>query len=328
MTTPETEFGAGDIDSVAMSLLEPEPEENTQAPAADDAAQADPTEEAPDAADEAEASPDDDGGSTAEDDDTADAGDGQTAPQKFVVKVNGSEQEVTLDDLKRSFAGQGYIQQRMQEVAAIRKESEANLEALNHERAQLMEALSVQQRMLSAALPQPPSKELLKTDPIRYLEEEAAYRDQVAQRQQLAQQQAFVAQRQSEQQRIAQQSYLQQQAQLLTERIPEFSDAKKAGALKQALVAVGTQYGFAPEEVQAVSDHRYVQVLHDAMRYRELMASRERVQDRVAQVNRPVVRPGAKRPEGDGKRTVEQKVRSRMQSTGSVDDVAAFLLKG
>lgn len=329
MTTPETEYGAGDIDSVALSLLQPEEENQTET--ADAAAQADPEAEASDAVDEADDRSDEDGGDdAAETDETADEGDGQETSQRFRVKVDGQELEVTLDDLKRSFAGQGYIQKRMQEVAAVRKEAETVYSALNQERAQLAQALAVYQQQLSAAGNlQPPSKELLKTDPIRYLEEEAAYREGMEQRQALAQQQAYLMQQQSEQQKRAYTAYLAEQAQLLTQRIPDFADAKKAGELKKALIETGAQhYGFSPEELQAVSDARHVQVLHDAMRYRQLMAGKDRMQEKVAQVNRPVVRPGAKRPETTGKQIDAKKALSRMKSTGSVDDVAAFLLKG
>lgn len=329
MTTTDNLLNAGDIDSVALSLLAPEEEDQKET--ADAAAQADPDEEANDAVDEADASTGEDDGDAVETDETADEDDGDETPhQRFRVKVDGQEVEVTLDDLKRSFAGQGYIQKRMQEVAAVRKEAEAVYSALNQERAQLAQALAVYQQQLSAAgNPQPPSKELLKTDPIRYLEEEAAYREGMEQRQALAQQQAYLMQQQSEQQKRAYAAYLAEQAQLLTQRIPEFADAKKAGELKRALIETGAQhYGFSPEELQAVSDARHVQVLHDAMRYRQLMAGKERVQEKVAQVNRPVVRPGAKRPEATGKQIEAKKALSRMKSTGSVDDVAAFLLKG
>lgn len=329
MTTTDIGLNAGSVDSVAMSLLQTQEDDRKEA--ADEAAQADADTQADDAVDEADAPTDQDDGDAVGEDEAADEDDGQEEPtQRFRVKVDGEEVEVTLDDLKRSFAGQGYIQKGMQQAAAIRKEAEAVYHALNEERAQVAQALAVyQQQLASAGNLQPPSRELLKTDPIRYLEEEAAYREGMEQRQALAQQQAAIAAQQSEQQKRAYAAYLNEQAQLLTQRIPEFADAKKAGELKKALIETGAQhYGFSPEELQSVSDARHVQVLHDAMRYRQLMAGKDRVQEKVAQVNRPVVRPGNKRPESTGKQVEANKARARMKSTGSVDDVAAFLLKG
>lgn len=329
MTTPDTEYGAGDIDSVANSLLI---NEDDQTAPEDDTAQADAETQADDAVTDEDVSDDEDSGEeAAETDEATDEVDGEEAPStKFRVKVDGQELEVTLDDLKRSFAGQGYIQKRMQETAVVRKETEATYHALNEERAQLAQALSIMQQQLANNSPaQPPSRELLKTDPIRYLEEEAAYRENMEKAQNLSQHQAALMQQQSEHQARAYNAYLAEQADLLTQRIPDFSDAKKAGDLKAKLIETGSQvYGFTPDELNAVSDARHVQVLHDAMRYRQLMAGKERVQEKVAQVNRPMVRPGAKRAETDGKKVVDQKIRTRMKSTGSVDDVAAFLLRG
>lgn len=326
MTTATQMSDTGSVDSVAMSLLSmPEDDQTTTAP---ETAQADAETQAYDAGDDADQSSADDAGDASEMDETATENDGQKAPERHRVKINGTEQEVTLDDLKRSFAGQGYIQQRMQEVAAIRKEAEAHQASLYQERAQMAQALaSYQQQLAAAGSLNPPSRDLLKTDPIRYLEESEAYREAVEQRQTLSYQQQVLAQQQQEQQSRAYQGYLAEQAQILTQRIPEFADAQKAGALKQSLIEVGTQYGFAPDELQAVGDARYVQVLHDAMRYRQMMASKDTVAAKVAQA-RPMVRPGVARTETDSKASAADRARSRMKSTGSVDDVASFLLKG
>jgi len=329
MTTPDQDLSAGDIDSVANSLFINE--DDGRKNAKDDAAEADAETQADDAAPEDDASDGDDSGEEAADTDetNGDETDGEEAPQtKHRVKVDGQEQEVTLDDLKRSFAGQGYIQKRMQETAEIRKENEATYHALTQERAQLAQSLAVVQQQFAANVSaKPPSRELLKTDPIRYLEEDAAYRDNMEQSQALAQHQAYLQYHQSEQQAQAHGIYLSEQAQLLTQRIPDFADAKKAGDLKAKLIETGNQvYGFSADELNQVSDARHVQVLHDAMRYRQLMAGKASMQEKVAQVNRPMVRPGAKRTETDSSRTSDQKNRARMKSTGSVDDVAKFLL--
>jgi hypothetical protein len=327
MTTPENDLSAGDIDSVANSLFM---DEDDQKNLRDDAAEADAETQADDDASDEDGSSDDDSGEDADDTDETDGEtDGDEAPQsKHRVKVDGQEQEVTLDDLKRAFAGQGYIQRRMQETAEIRKETEANYHAVNEQAAHYAQGLAIIQQQLAAyQSAKPPSRELLKTDPIRYLEEDALHREHMEQSQILAQQQAFVSHQQSEQQAHAYGIYLSEQAELLTRAIPDFSDAKKAGALKAKLIETGNQvYGFSPDELNQVSDARHVAVLHDAMRYRQLMAGKDRVAEKVGQVNRPMVRPGTKRTENDSSKTSEQTNRARMKSTGSVDDVAKFLL--
>lgn len=326
MTTTDEALGAGDIDSVAQSLLLTPEDDTTEDTGAQDHAD----EQSADAADDAEV---EDAGEAEEvelgedDVEAAEEDDGDEEPQvdRFRVKVDGEEVEVTLDDLKRSFAGQGYIQKRMQEVAAIRKEAETVYTALNQERAQLAQALATYQQQLGSAEPQKPSKELMDRDPIAYFEQMEAYREAVEQRTQLQQQQAALTAQQQQVQQRAMQAYLAEQAQILASRIPQFADPKKAAELKQALVETGSAYGYSAEELKMIQDARAVQVLHDAMKYRQMMSGKQEVAKKVAQA-RPVVKPGAARSERDGKKAREQKVRARMKQTGSLDDVAAFLI--
>lgn len=315
----------GSIDAVAASLMaQPEPEEKLDPKPADDQ-QADADGQADDAENEADDPVDAGDEDVAEEDETTGEDEGQKA-QSFKVKVDGQEVDVTLDDLKRSYAGQGYIQKRMEEVANVRKASEAEFMQLNQERAQLAQALTAVQQRLAADMPRPPSRELLQSDPIRYLEEEVAYRDAVERQQALTQQvQVLTAQ---QQQALAQerQQLLQHQAQVLMQRIPEFSDAKKAGEIKKAIFEAGQQhYGLDADEIGSVADARYIHILHDAVRYRQLMANKDKVQEKVAQA-RPMVRPGAKTSSSEGGKIVENKARARMRQSGSVDDVATFLL--
>lgn len=326
MTTTNETLGAGDIDSVAQSLLLTPEDDTTDGAGAQGDAEEQPTE----AADGAEV---EDAGEAEEvelgedDVEAADEDDGDEEPQsdRFRVKVDGEEVEVTLDDLKRSYAGQGYIQKRMQEVAGLRKEAETVYTALNEERAQLAQALAAYQQQLGSSEPQKPSKELMDRDPIAYFEQMEAYREAVEQRTQLQQQQAALTAQQRQIQQRATQAYLAEQAQILASRIPEFGDAKKAAELKRSLVETGTTYGYSAEELQAIQDARAVQVLHDAMKYRQMMSGKQEVAKKVAQA-RPVIKPGAVRGERDGKKAREQKVRARMKQTGSPDDVAAFLI--
>lgn len=324
MTTHPTSMDAGSVDSVAESLLiveETTEEENTP----EAAAEADV--EAPD-----EVRPEDTAEDDAEDvtDEAAEEDDGAEEPQAqtFTVKVNGETKQVTLDDLKRSYAGQGYIQQRMQEVAAVRKDAEQTFHALNAERQQLMQALQAYEQQLASSMnPQPPSEDLLKTDPIAYLEQDASYRKAVQTQQAVRQQYMQLAQQQQAQQEQAFRAYVAEQQQILMQRIPEFADEAKAVTLKRSLVETATSaYGYSPDELKGLADARAVQVLHDAMRYRQLMAGREAATKKVEKPTAPVVRPGARRSDATSAAKQEQQIRSRMKRTGSVDDVASFLI--
>ena len=71
--------------------------------------------------------------------------DSDEEPQVFTVKVDGQELEVNLDELKRGYSGQSYINQSMQKVADARKETESLYATLAHERGQVQQALQLLQ---------------------------------------------------------------------------------------------------------------------------------------------------------------------------------------
>ncbi len=85
------------------------------------------------------------------------------------VKINGKEESWTLDQLKQSAAGQGYINQRMQEVAKLEKAYKEQTAALAQQQQQQLEFYQKAQQT-GFSEPTPPSKELFNNDPIAYME--------------------------------------------------------------------------------------------------------------------------------------------------------------
>ena len=126
-------------------------------------------------------------------------------------------------------------------------------------------------------------------------------------------------------QQEAHQAYLQEQAQVLTQHIPEMADPQKGEAMKNALVDTGISYGFTAEEMQAVTDARYVRALNDARKYRELVAKRKSAQSKGEKA-RPVVKAGAKK-RVDGNAVTRKKAQARLQKTGSINDALSLILK-
>lgn len=310
------------LEDYAESLLMPseeaeqheEPEAPDEDQTEDETAEADEDTEASDDAEEPDEETDED---DAEDED-------QEQPQRLKVKVDGQDVEVTLDDLKRSYSGQAYIQQRMQEVAEGKKQAEAVYQALSEERAKVAQFV---QQVQQGGIPQPPkmpSQEMAQKDPMKYNAELGRYvQERERYDQFMAQTQAITAQ-QSEAQQRAMQAHLAHQAELLKQAIPEFADPEKGGTLRQKLVQIGTDYGFSQEELSAVSDYRTVQVLHDASKWRELQASKGQA-TKKAEKARPVMKPGAKKT--NSKVNQRDKAKQRLKQTGRIDDAVDLLFQ-
>ena len=327
----DTTAPSGSIDAV-MEMLVETPVEN-QDVAEEETVEA-PADEQPEAmdADAEELDDVDDADDTGDDlDDEAelseeDDGDEEPAQEVFTVKVDGQEQQVTLDDLKRSYSGQAYIQKGMEEAAQSKKQAEQVYQALQEERQKLAAAYQQLQTEGVPQMPQKPSKELMNSDPIAYFEQMEAYREASEQYQQFQQQQQVLTQQQTQAQQRAQQAYLAEQARILQQEIPEFADPEKGQKMKEQLMQAGIEtYGYTPEEMAQIMDARAVKVLADAMKYRQLQQSKGKAVDKTKNA-RPVVKPGAKKSDTDGKVARRRKAASRMKKNGSVDDVANFLL--
>ena len=240
------------------------------------------------------------------------------------VKINGKEEQWTLDQLKQSAAGQGYINQRMQEVAKLEKTYKAQTEALAQYKAHVDAVIkNVQQTGMEP--PAAPDQSDFQNDPIgwmerkmQYDEAKKAYDTKVQQVQQMQQQQAALREQQVKE-------FTQQQAQLLAERLPAIVDPKKGEAIKKGIVETSDYYGFTEQEIGSVTDHRYILAMYDAMRYRKLVEKRGKATSKTESL--PNVTSGAKKRPNEGKTAARKKAEARFKKTGSVEDAINLILK-
>ena len=326
----ETETPITDIDSAMTSMLMPEEtteevieesqeteEISAEAEVADDVevVEEDVTEEE---AEEIEAS-------YSEDDEDPIEEASQQEPERYSVKVNGQEEQVSLEDLKQGYSGQKCVQQGMQDVAAQKKEAEAVYTALNNERQQMAELY--QQLQNGGFTPEPikPTKEDFDADPIGYMQKNLEYEEQKANHDRQMAQLEQASQQNSVAQQNAKQAYLQEQMQILQKEIPDFADSTKASKLREQLVSTGkSQYGYTTEEISQISDYRAIKVLHDAMKYQDIISGKSKAKVKTKSAN-PVIKPGAKKIA-----TPNAKIRSRqkakLKDSGSIDDALNLIL--
>lgn len=302
-------------ESLVQFILGGEPEQEATNEETEAAPQVDATDE-----ETGEAAPSEE--TEADDEDVAEAEepDVQEQPDLITVKVNGVEKKVTLDELKRDYSGQQYVQQRMQEAAAKVKEAEAFQQTLAQERQAI---LAMAQQLSTQGLvppPKAPDPKLAETDPVKYIKEQARYQSETQNWQ--AQQLQFQAlqQRQSAMTEAQRRQKLQENAERLKEKIPAFADPQKAEALRADLLKFGREYGFADADLLSVDDARSVEVLHDAMQWRKLQS--QKVQP--VQPGAPkTVKPKATRPEPA--KVAERDILKRAAKTQNPDDWLAYL---
>ena len=251
--------------------------------------------------------------------------DSEEEPQTFSVKVDGKELEVSLDELKRGYSGQSYINQSMQKVAEARKETEQLYATLAHERGQVQQALQLLQDGTLSTPPVAPDEALFQSDPLGYMEAKLSYDKQAGEypeRLGYLQQQV---QANSEVQQHAKQAYLAKEAELLQGFAPELFDQEKGGEARKQLVSSAAEaYGFTAEELGALMDHRHVRVLMDAVRYQELQngSGKKRVEQKMK--NKPV-RSSKRRVNAE--QAKRRKAQQKLKKSGSIEDAMSLILE-
>ena len=246
-------------------------------------------------------------------------------PQVFTVKVDGKEVDVTLDELQKGYSRTQDYTRKTQQIAEVRKQTEAELQEVRAEREQYAQLLgALQAQVYQAAQPQVDWDRLYQEDPIEW----------VRQREVMRENQDKAAAIQSEQQRLAQlsqqeqaqqrQMLLAQEQEALVAAIPEWKDSKKAQAEKAMLVQFGQKIGFTPDDLKNVVDHRAVVMLRKAALYDQMMSKRGQIKPVTNNGPRPA-KPGAAGRVSSN--TEAMRAQQRLAKTGRVDDAADAIYK-
>ena len=244
----------------------------------------------------------------------------QEQPQVFSVKIDGTEVEVTLDELQKGYSRTLDYTRKTQQIAEVRKQAEGELQAVRAEREQYSQLLSaLEAQVQQAAQPNIDWDRLYKEDPIEWVRQREVMRDN----------QDRAAAIQSEKQRLSQlsqqeqaqfmQQKLQQEQEALLAAIPDWKDAEKAKAEKTLLVEFGQKIGFTPEELKSVVDHRAVLMLRKAALYDQMMSKRGNIKPVTNNGPRPA-KPGAAGRVSNSTESV--RAQQRVAKTGRVDDAA------
>ncbi len=249
----------------------------------------------------------------------------------YDITIDGKPERWTLSQLKQSAAGQGYIQQKMRDNAEAAKQVQTEVQQLEAAKAQLAQqqeaVLNMYNQMQQGDFtqPTPPSKELLESDPIGYMQEKEAYETAMGEYNVKMQQMQQMQQQRAQQSEAQKAAHRQEQMQLLHQRIPDFADPQKYEKAAQDMLRGGTEfYGVPQEALMQLTDAVEIEILYDAVRYRRLQANRKNV-DAKAKQAKPVVKAGAKRTQ-DGQAVTRKKAQDRLRKSGSIQDAMNLII--
>ncbi len=222
------------------------------------------------------------------------------------AKLDRGTQEFLLDHDRKASAEVRRVQN---EAAEKLKGLTAKEQAVEQARTQYETALpalldTIQQQMngeFSDIKTIEDVQNLAKTDWPRYVMWDAAQKRIAAVNQQVE----TAKQRQTQEKQAKLSEFIKIEGEKLSEKIPEMADPEKARALEaKAVKFLTSDIGITPDELGqfaredkhfSVHDHRFQELVHDAMRYREAKSSAAKPAPKPLP---PVQRPGVSQPKG------------------------------
>lgn len=295
---------------------------------------------------------DDAGDDTLHQDDGADGtgDDGQEEQGETVtyqVKVDGEMQDVSLADLKAAYSGNTVIAKRLQEAtearneavnardAAIEQERSAAKEVIQRETetlrtnaTQLAQVYATYREALMAPQVEKPDAALRQSDPIRYITDLEAYReDQDRLRGQEAHMQEVTQQAQRMQQE-AQTEHARTEARKMIEEVPAMANPEYRKQQMSRVMDVGKTVGYTEAEIrQGLGDRRLVYLAMLAAEAVENIAkTRQGGKVTVPKTELKTPAPAAAARRTNGQFARRQADHERAKQTGAVSDVASTMI--
>jgi len=240
----------------------------------------------------------------------------------YRVKASGEEKDVTLDELVSGYQKSTDYTQKSQQLAEERKKLEAHAQevqnAMRTREAYAQKLSQVEQYLVNSQDPSENLEELKENDPIQYAIKVAEQTEANKKINAIRQEQQKVAQEQHHYQLQQQNQVVQNEAKMLSEKVKEFSDPKKAEQIKNDIRSFGKSVGFSDQELSQVYDHRHVMILQKAMEYDKLQKANPGVTKKLKSAPKM-----ASKTKKVANTDVYTKQKKRLKSSGSIEDATS-----
>ena len=236
----------------------------------------------------------------------------------YTVKSGGEEREVTVDELISGYQKGDDYTKKSQVLAEQRKAVEAEAHAVQEAmqlREQYAQRLDQVRVLLENSDEQVDLDELKENDPITWSIKVAEKTENNKKLNLIQQEQNRLAQAHQKQAAEQQSKMVAHEAEMLTSKVKEFSDPKKAEQIKGEIRNFGKGIGFSDQELAQVYDHRHVMVLQKAMAYDRIQKAKAGVTKKVAKAPKM-----AKQGNKVAKTDIYTKQKKRLKGSGNISD--------
>ena len=247
-------------------------------------------------------------------------------PSTFTVKVNGKEVEVTQDELLQGYSRTSDYMQKTRVLSEQRKQIDDELTATQQERqryTQALEQLEESNDYEIAHLKSQDLEKLKEEDPLTYMQRKDALRDLQENKTKIANEKAKAQEAQQKEMQGQLMKQREEQLEILNGKLPEWNHPEKGAKLKLDIKNYAKAQGFSEKEIGMLVDARSIQVLHDAMKYKNLLDAK--ISQKKTKVVPKVQKPGTSASKGEVKSERVKQLKSKAKKSGKVNDAAKYI---
>jgi hypothetical protein len=279
-------------------------------------------------AEEESDTPDEEGEGPPEDEEP-EYGKGRFAADDAKVRLDDGK-VITIAELRRGTLLQSDYSRKTQALAEERRAVEQHYAQVREVENSLAQQREIVAGLMQVVLPRPPDPAMLdpqsgQFDLVTYTKEKDAYeRQSMLVQKMIGDHQAMLA-RQAYEDNFQRSAIRTQEAERLFERAPELRNPETYQRFWAEAVETVGEFGFSPEELDQVDDHRTYLVLKEVMAHRRLKAKVAGMKSKTG--GKPVMLRGSTRRSSDVVRTQETKAAlARLDNSGSMQDGIAAMI--
>ena len=251
----------------------------------------------------------------------------------YAVKVDGEEQEVSLDELLKGYSRQSDYTRKTQDLSTERREMESLQEKYNSEMAQIQAERQQYTEYLSQIVERSMGgldkyanldwEAMKSSDPIEYVTKREEFREAQEKIQAMRNEQATAQQKQAEESKQLHSQMVQEEHLKLVSAEPDWGEPDKQKELAGNVRKYALSQGFSEEELNSLVDHRSVLVLMKAAKFDAI--DKADVKSKKIKNKPKVVRSGKGTTKNEGSKKKRAAEMKRLQQSGRVDDAAILM---
>jgi len=244
----------------------------------------------------------------------------------YTVKVDGKDVEVTQEELLAGYSRQADYTRKSQVLSEQRQKADAELAATQQERQRYqsqLEQFNTQADSKINELAKTDWTQLKEEDPTEYMLKRDQYRELQDNKRMVEEEQQNLQLKSQQENQAKWQEELGRQQEIMVQRLPEWTDPDKGPKLKQNIKSFAVKKGFTEQEVNSLIDARSVDVLHKAMLYENLLATK--ISGKKAKVVPKVTRPGSPATKGEISSDKVKAQRARLRKSGHLNDAKSVI---